>query len=67
MLVVGILVALEEKRAGAVGVNEDVIFSLKDTNVLGIVQRLSTSRPIQAEVEIDDTNYAAKCIEISKQ
>ncbi len=61
------LVSLEEKRAQAIGVNEDNIIKLNETNIQGILSRLATSKPLQAEVEIDDTNYASKCIEIAKQ
>jgi Rad3-related DNA helicase len=58
---------LEEKRAQALGINEKLIYALKDTNIIHILRSLSNSRELQAEVNVDEQSYASKGIEIAQQ
>lgn len=60
------LIKAEEKRAEAVGVNEEQIFQLKDT-LIGRILSLFLKHPeIEFEIMMDDLNYANKAIEAAK-
>lgn len=60
------LVSLEEKRVGAVGINEDEIFSLKDTKVGKILSLFLKDRNVESEISMDDLNYANTAVEVAK-
>ena len=60
------LVSLEEKRIGALGIDKDKIYHIKDTNLGKILSLLLKNRNVESEISLDETNYANRCIETAK-
>lgn len=61
------LIELEEKNKRAVGINENKIFEVKETHLLKIINLLNSDKGLQAEIEVDEMNYANKVLEIAEE
>lgn len=59
------LVALEEKNKNALGVDERKLHALNDTKLDRLFHLLLLSPEIMNEIELDDTSYANKALEIA--
>jgi Rad3-related DNA helicase len=59
--------SLEEKRARALGVNEETVFHIKDTDLRGVLAALKSSKGIEVEVSMDELSYVHKGLEAAVQ
>jgi Rad3-related DNA helicase len=60
------LISLEEKRVRAIGINEDEIIHVKETNIGKILGLFLKDRNIESEISLDDSNYGNKAVEAAK-
>ena len=60
------LIKIEEKRISAIGVNEEAVFKLDDTNI-GKILRLLKNKYVEAEILIDEKSYANKALEAAHE
>ena len=60
-------ISLEEKRARALGINENQVFHIKDTDLEGILRLLRSSKGIEVEISLDDSSYVSKGLEAAEQ
>ena len=60
------LIKLEEQRVRAVGVNEQLITPIAETNLGKIVSLLLKSPEFEAEIELDELNYCNTALDIAK-
>ena len=56
----------EEKNKQAIGIAEDGVFKLKETNIEKALTLLLKSKEIQAEIMLDELNYANKLLEAGR-
>ena len=61
------LISLEEKNKRALGIDENKIFHIKETNLIKIFELFLRNRNVESEISLDDLSYANKGIEVSKQ
>jgi len=61
------LISLEEKNKKALGINEEQIFHINETNIGKILNLFLKNRNVESEISLDDLSYANKGIEASKQ
>lgn len=61
------IIKLEEKRIGALGVNEMAVYHIKDTGVEKILSLFNKNPGIEVEICTDDLNYANKGVEAARQ
>jgi len=61
------LIELEEKKARALGINEDIVVSLKDTNVIKILELFMKNPELEVELSLDELSYANKGIEVARE
>ena len=59
-------IKLEEKRISAVGINEESVFQLNETNVEKILRIFFKNKNLEAEILMDENNYANKALEAAK-
>lgn len=60
------LIKLEETNKKALGINEDTIYKIKETNIYQILKEFIDNPEIEDEIISDDSNYAIKAIEAAK-
>ena len=60
------LIKLEEKNKFALGVDENKIFSLKETQIDKILRLIINNPEIEAEVSLDELSYPSKAVEAAK-
>lgn len=62
------LIRLEEKNKKAIGVDENKIFEINDTNIKKILSLMLKDENIESEIYFDDSssNYVSKTIEIAR-
>ncbi|HVY01606.1 MAG TPA: helicase C-terminal domain-containing protein, partial [Candidatus Nanoarchaeia archaeon] len=58
---------IEEKRIKAIGVNEEKVFHIKETNLESVLRSLASTKGIEVEVSMDDLSYVHKGLEAAKQ
>lgn len=59
------LINVEEKRAKALGVNEDEIHHISKTKIVEMIKIILENKELQSETSLDDQNYANKLLEIA--
>ncbi|MEX0921111.1 MAG: helicase C-terminal domain-containing protein [Candidatus Pacearchaeota archaeon] len=60
------LISLEEKNKRAIGVDESKIFKIEETNLKKIFTILNSNLELQAEISLDELNYANKALEVAR-
>jgi Rad3-related DNA helicase len=60
------LIDLEEKNKRAVGVDENKIFEIAETQIREILELMTKSTELEAEIETDELNYSNKILEVSR-
>jgi Rad3-related DNA helicase len=60
------LVSLEEKNKAALGIDEEEVFALQDTNLGKVLKLLLKDRNVESELSLDDSNYGNKAVEVAK-
>lgn len=60
------LISLEEKNKRALGIDEDKIFHINDTNLGKILRLFLRDRSMESVISFDDSNYANKAVEAAK-
>lgn len=60
-------ISLEEKNKRAIGINEEQIFHINDTNLTKIFELFLNNRNVESEISLDELNYANKGVEAAKQ
>ncbi len=60
------LVKLEEKNKGALGIDENQVFHIKETNVDRILSLFLKNPELELEIIVDELNYANKAIEAAR-
>ncbi|MEK6757636.1 MAG: DEAD/DEAH box helicase family protein, partial [Nanoarchaeota archaeon] len=61
------LISLEEKNKRAIGIDENKIFHIKETNLGKILQSFTKNKNVESEISLDELNYANKGVEVAKQ
>lgn len=61
------LIKLEERNKSALGVVEDKIYKIDETNIGKILKLFLKNTEIEVEVALDELNYGNKAIEIAKE
>ncbi|MEK6889050.1 MAG: helicase C-terminal domain-containing protein [Nanoarchaeota archaeon] len=61
------LIELEHRNKKALGINENKIFHISETNVQKILNLIFRDETLQAEIELDEMNYANKALEVIEQ
>jgi len=59
------LIKLEEKNKNALGIDENKLFEIKDTQIEKIIKLLTKSKEVEAEISFDELNYGNKALEIT--
>ena len=59
------LIKLEEKNKSALGIDENKLFEIKDTQIEKIIKLLTKSKEVEAEISFDELNYGNKALEIA--
>ncbi len=59
--------SIEEKRARALGVDEEKVEHIKDTNLRPVLASLKSSKGIEVEVSMDELSYVHKGLEAATQ
>ena len=57
----------EEKNKRVLGIDEDKIFKISETNFLKILKILATNKSLEYEILVDETNYSNKIFEFAKE
>ncbi|MBS3099438.1 hypothetical protein J4462_04450 [Candidatus Pacearchaeota archaeon] len=60
------LINLEEVNKRAIGVDENQIFPLKETKIGEIISLLSSDPELEAEIQLDEMNYANQVLEAAR-
>ena len=60
------LIELEEKNKRALGIDENKVYKIEESKIKEILQILSSSPELEAEIILDELNYSNKVLEISK-
>ncbi|MBI2043918.1 hypothetical protein HYT24_00975 [Candidatus Pacearchaeota archaeon] len=60
------LIELEERNKKATGVDEKQIYKLNETKIAEILRILAQESDLEAEIEIDETNYANQALEAAR-
>lgn len=60
------LLDLEEKNKRVLGINENEIYQIKETKIFEILKIFSSDSELESEITLDETNYANKALEASK-
>lgn len=60
------LIELEERNKKAIGIDESRIYNLNETKIAEILKILHADSDLQAEINIDDTNYANQALEAAQ-
>ncbi len=60
------LIGLEEKNKQALGVDDKKIIPIHETNIAKILKLIRKSPEVEAEIELDENNYANRLLEASK-
>ncbi len=60
------LIDLEEKNKNALGIDENKIFKIEDTKIKELIQLMNANQELQAEILIDEQNYANNLLEIAR-
>ncbi|MDP4039792.1 MAG: helicase C-terminal domain-containing protein [Candidatus Pacearchaeota archaeon] len=60
------LIKLEEKNKRATGIDESLVFHVEETKIKEILNILKKDKELEAEIILDELNYANKALEISK-
>ncbi len=61
------LIVLEEKNKRALGINEDKIFPVNETNISKILKLFLKDRNVESEISLDDYSYALRGVEAAKE
>ena len=59
-------VKLEEKKISALGINEQIIVPVGETNVEKIITKLARNPELQDEAQLDETNYLSSALEVAR-
>lgn len=59
-------IKLEEKKSHALGINEELIIPVKETQVATILKKLAESSNLEDEVRADETNYMVHALEVAR-
>jgi intein/homing endonuclease/Rad3-related DNA helicase len=59
------LIKLEEKNKQALGIDENKLFEIKETQLEKIIKLLTRSREVEAEISFDELNYGNKALEVA--
>ena len=59
------LIKLEEKNKSALGIDENKLFQIKETQIEKIIKLLTKSKEVEAEISFDELNYGNKALEIA--
>lgn len=57
----------EETNKRVVGINEDKVFHINETKIGEILTKLAKNPEIEAEIEVDEMNYANSVLEAARQ
>jgi energy-coupling factor transporter ATP-binding protein EcfA2 len=57
------LIRLEEKNKQAIGIDEEKLYHIKDTQIEDLFKNLIKNKEVVAEIELDDSSYANKALE----
>jgi Rad3-related DNA helicase len=60
------LLELEEKNKKALGVNPDKVIAIKETKIKDIFDVLNTNSELEAEIALEELNYANKALEAAR-
>lgn len=60
------LLKLEDQRARAIGVDENQIFSLGETNIEKILKLFLSSSDLQSELVVDEMNYGNHAVDVAR-
>ncbi len=60
------LINLEEKNKKALGIDENQVFRMKDTNIFEILQLLKEDNELGSDILMDELNYCNQVLEISR-
>lgn len=60
------LIDLEEKNKKATGIREGDVFHVADTKIRELIEIFNLSPDLEAEITLDELNYANKAVEIAK-
>jgi len=60
------LITLEETRARAVGVDENAVHHINDTDIREILDLIISDTELQAEISIDEMNYSNTALEAAR-
>ena len=61
-----LLISFEETNKRALGIDEEKIFSLQESKILEILKLLTSNPNLEAEIQIDDLNYANHILESAR-
>ena len=60
------LIELEEKNKKALGIDEDKVFHIKETKIEEIIKIFLNNSELEAEIALDELNYANKALEAAR-
>ena len=60
------LIKLEEKNKRATGVDEEDVFKINETKILKILELFVSNSELEAEISIDELNYANNALETAR-
>jgi len=60
------LIELEEKNKRALGIVKDEVYKVEETKLAEILKIFSSNTELEAEITIDETNYANQALEAAK-
>ncbi|MDO8508624.1 MAG: helicase C-terminal domain-containing protein [Nanoarchaeota archaeon] len=60
------LVKLEERNKGALGIDENKVFHISETQIEKILDVFAKHRELEAEIVVDEANYANRAVEASR-
>lgn len=60
------LIELEEKNKKALGVQEDKVFHISETNIGDILKTFISDSELESEIALDELNYSNKALEIAR-
>lgn len=60
------LITLEEKNKKAIGVNENLVFHIEDTKILGILKILLENNELECEILLDELNYSNRALDVAR-